>query len=121
MWLFFVGDLYGFGRNDSHQLGLATTPAEEGDDAESGNHIPVPTKIPEIPPIKQVSCGSHFTLAVTEELDLWGWGYGERGQLGSEDSQDVEEPEQIEIRGRKCLKVAAGGQHTILLIRKKDE
>jgi regulator of chromosome condensation len=70
--------------------------------------------------MKQISCGPAFTTAVSNDLDLWAWGYGERGQLGSEGGVDVEEPEQVEMRGRKCLKVAAGGQHTVMLLRRKD-
>ncbi|KAI9020374.1 regulator of chromosome condensation 1/beta-lactamase-inhibitor protein II [Hyaloraphidium curvatum] len=113
------GDLYGFGRNDSNQLGIPKDAPADGA-ASASAHVPVPTKLPDLPPVRQVSCGGAFTLAVTEELDLWGWGYGERGQLGSEGAEDVETPEQIEIRQRKCVKVSAGGQHTVMLILPKE-
>jgi regulator of chromosome condensation len=112
-----TGELYAFGRNDYNQLGI---PADECMKEGSTSYVQTPVRVPEIPPMMQVSCGSTFTTSITNDLDLWAWGYGERGQLGSEGGTDVEEPEQVEMRGRKCLKVSAGGQHTMMLLRPKE-
>lgn len=72
-----------------------------------------------LPPVQQISCGSAFTLAVTKDNDLYAWGYGEMGQLANE-GEDAPTPFKIELKDRKVLGAAAGGQHTVLLLAPKD-
>ena len=38
--------------------------------------------------IKQVSCGFQHTMCITEDGELYGWGYGRSGALGLGDSSD---------------------------------
>ncbi len=80
---------------------------------------PTPTKLTSLPPIKSISCGAAFSLAVTHDGDLWAWGYGEMGQLANE-SSDAPIPFQIDLKGRKVIMASGGGQHSVILVAPKD-
>ncbi len=114
------GKVYSVGRADYGRLGLgeeATTqdlPAEVG---ALGDHN-----------VQQVSCGEVVSFAVTEEGQLYSWGMGSCLQLGNgndEDDNDAWSP--ILVKGKnlvptehEVLNVDAGGQHTLILARKKS-
>jgi regulator of chromosome condensation len=70
--------------------------------------------------VKWISCGASFSLAVTQKEgnNLWMWGYGEMGQL-SNGSEDADVPENTELKGREVIAAAAGGQHTVMLLKPK--
>lgn len=57
-------------------------------------------------------------MAITEDSNLYAWGYGEMGQLAN-GSEDAPEPFQLELKDRKVLDVACGGQHTVILLAPK--
>ncbi len=97
------------GRGDSCQLGILGT-----------EKLHVPKRLAEPVQVKQISCGSAFSLAVTtfEKDNLWMWGYGEMGQLAN-GAEDVETPENTDLKGRTVYSAAAGGQHTVLLLNPK--
>ncbi|KAJ3261372.1 Regulator of chromosome condensation [Boothiomyces macroporosus] len=105
------GQVYVCGRNDSGQLGL---PASEYPE-----HCSKATKL-DLPKIRSIACGAAFSLAVTEESDLYAWGYGEMGQLAN-GSEDAPTPFQIDLKGRKVISAAGGGQHTVILVEPKAE
>ncbi|KAL2914686.1 hypothetical protein HK105_205825 [Polyrhizophydium stewartii] len=105
--------VYAFGRGDSGQLGLL----------DAGTAVSTPTRLESIENVVSISAGGSFCLAIVSENDtnsLYGWGYGEMGQLAN-DSQDAPEPEKFEIKGRHVIAASAGGQHTIMLLRPKSE
>jgi len=64
------GSLWGWGSNDSGQLGL-------GDK----NNSPTPARIG-TSPWKAVSAGSNHTVAIQADGTLWAWGANSAGQLG---------------------------------------
>ena len=70
-------------------------------------------------PIQMISCGASFTLAVSNAGNVYAWGYGEMGQL-SNGSEDAPVPFQMELKSRKVISVAAGGQHSVLLLEPKE-
>ncbi|KAJ3278560.1 Regulator of chromosome condensation [Borealophlyctis nickersoniae] len=106
------GNVFVWGRADSGQLGL------------EGQTEPVcePRRLEVLSNVRQVAGGGSFSLAVTNEEanNLYGWGYGEMGQLanGGEDSAT---PFKVELKGRQVIMAAAGGQHTVLLVKPKDQ
>ena len=65
------GTLHSFGYNGNGQLGLG-----------HNNNVSLPSHIPTLPKIKQVSCGAHFTVCVDYEGFIWSFGYNNYGQLG---------------------------------------
>ena len=81
---------------------------------------PTPTKLSNLPPIKSISSGAAFTLAVSRDGgDLWAWGYGEMGQLANE-SSDAPLPFQIDLKGRRVIMASGGGQHSVILVAPKE-
>ncbi|KAI9502932.1 regulator of chromosome condensation 1/beta-lactamase-inhibitor protein II, partial [Coemansia spiralis] len=117
------GKLYAFGRSDSHQTGLpfSTLPndAAAAADGEPTHKkaISVPTLIPSISGVADVVCGSNHNIALTADGKAYAWGYGEMLQLGNGEEEDVEQPMLLQgqkIEGKRILKVAAGGQHSVI-------
>lgn len=83
------GDLYAWGMGFEGQLGL------------SGKY-----KVASSPrylthfykrPVKFIACGHNFSLCITNDSKLWGWGENKLGQLGLGKIQIVEKPTHIEI------------------------
>ncbi|KAF9112001.1 hypothetical protein BGX27_004150 [Mortierella sp. AM989] len=113
------GKLYGFGRSDSHQLGLGYT--EEPGLEDSSSHkkaVRHPTLITGLPSIKAVSVGGNHTLALTQTGEVYAWGFGEMLAVGNGVEEDVETPLKLtgqQIEKCRVLKVAAGGQHSVIL------
>ncbi|CAL9191540.1 unnamed protein product [Musa hybrid cultivar] len=94
-----------WGRNQNGQLGLGTT-----DDSL------VPQKIQAFQGIcvKMIAAGAEHTAAVTEDGDLYGWGWGRYGNLGLGDRNDRLTPEKVtSIKGENMVLVACGWRHTI--------
>jgi regulator of chromosome condensation len=61
-----------------------------------------------------ISAGGAFCLCSNSSF-LYGWGYGEMGQLANE-SQDSPTPHLFSLKERGILDMAAGGQHSVLLL-----
>ena len=66
------GTVYSFGRNEDGELGLG-----------HNNSVSLPTPIPNLPNISEISCGSSFTVCVDCEGFIWSFGYNNWGQLGT--------------------------------------
>ncbi len=67
--------LWAWGNNDFGQLGIGSEYPESSD-------VPIQVSIQGIT-WKAIAAGGTHSLAITEEGDLWAWGYNERGQLGA--------------------------------------
>ena len=78
------GTLHSFGKNKG-QLGL-------------GHNYPVsvPTPIPNLPKITQISCGFDFTVCVDCEGFMWSFGDNSAGQLGTGNKTNFNVPQKIE-------------------------
>ncbi|EEF39472.1 ultraviolet-B receptor UVR8 [Ricinus communis] len=99
------GQVQSWGRNQNGQLGLGTT-----------EDSLVPQKIQAFQgvPIKMVAAGAEHTAAVTEDGELYGWGWGRYGNLGLGDRKDRLVPEKVSLpHGEKMVMVACGWRHTI--------
>ncbi|GFH61928.1 hypothetical protein CTEN210_18404 [Chaetoceros tenuissimus] len=84
--------LFAFGRSDYGQLGHTDNCPKEGSFEVEPVEI-VLEKNKGNPIIKEISCGSDHSFAVTADGDVWSWGSGEFGQLGIgklEKGEDVE-------------------------------
>ncbi|EGR32173.1 regulator of chromosome condensation, putative [Ichthyophthirius multifiliis] len=64
--------------------------------------------------IINISCGDNFIAALSNEGKLFTWGYGNDGQLGHSNRNDLYAPKQIEFK-EKIIKVDCGGTHTAFL------
>ncbi|XP_020588013.1 ultraviolet-B receptor UVR8 [Phalaenopsis equestris] len=97
------GIVQSWGRNQNGQLGLG-----------SNEDSLVPQKVQTFQgiPVKMVATGAEHSAAVTEDGDLFGWGWGRYGNLGFGDRNDRLVPEKVSIHDRMVL-VACGWRHTI--------
>ncbi|CAN1787591.1 Ultraviolet-B receptor UVR8 [Linum perenne] len=101
------GEVQSWGRNQNGQLGLGTI-----------EDSLVPQKIQAFQgiPIKMVAAGAEHTAAVTEDGELYGWGWGRYGNLGLGDRNDRLVPQKVSLAnldGEKMVIVACGWRHTI--------
>ncbi|KAJ2931716.1 hypothetical protein H1R20_g5505, partial [Candolleomyces eurysporus] len=118
-----AGKVYGVGRCNAGQLGLA-----EEDPAFKDRFDPDFVTVPALvtfpdadDPIVQISCGTHNSAAVTEGGALYSWGQGLQGELGVPE-EEVRTPRIIvkkEGGSWHTVSVSCGGQHTLALLRKK--
>ncbi|KAG9131684.1 hypothetical protein Leryth_009413 [Lithospermum erythrorhizon] len=97
------GHLRSWGRNQNGQLGLGTT---------EDCLIPQSIEAFQGIPVKMVAAGAEHTAAVTEDGDLFGWGWGRYGNLGLGDRNDRLIPERVSV-DTKMVMVACGWRHTI--------
>lgn len=69
--MFYAGEVYTWGRDEGDgRLGLGPS---RGPDQAGGRSIP--SKVKALPlPVAAVACGGFFTMALTEEGQLWNWG-----------------------------------------------
>ncbi|KAF3543687.1 hypothetical protein DY000_02005917 [Brassica cretica] len=99
------GEVQSWGRNQNGQLGLGDT---------EDSLVPQKIRAFEGMRIKMVAAGAEHTAAVTEDGDLYGWGWGRYGNLGLGDRNDRLVPERVtSASGEKMSMVACGWRHTI--------
>ena len=102
------GVVHSFGGNDFGELGL-------GHD----NDVSVPSRIPNLPQIKQVSCGCNFTVCVDLEGLVWSFGENKYGQLGTGNTTNFNVPQKI-LSIPPVLSVACGSHHTLIITNKAN-
>lgn len=86
--------------------------------------------------LKTIACGDCHTMALTEENELFAWGEGMCGQLGTGGKDDLHTPKKINIKFNNDLlmddffsrdsgkekprveKIALGGKHSLILTNK---
>jgi len=85
----FNGNVFTFGRNDYGALGVYS-------DSNTLQYSHKPLKL-QLPSIHQVSCGEYFSVCLSEDGDLYSFGYNDFGQLGHGDTKNYYFPKKIEI------------------------
>ncbi|KAF4575118.1 hypothetical protein EYR36_006474 [Pleurotus pulmonarius] len=117
------GKVYACGRSNCSQLGLDDDD-EALEDRPYPDFVPTPVQVTfpdDDDPIRNVSAGSHNSMAVSEGGALYVWGQGTQGELGVAD-EEVKTPRVIVRReggSWAAVQVACGGQHTLGLFRSK--
>ena len=102
------GKVYSWGRGDDGRLG-------HGDS--SWQLKPLLVKAVSSRVIKQVTCGSYHTAAVTQEGGLFTWGGGMYGKLGHGNEIGFLAPKLVEaLADEVVLQVACGSRHTVVLV-----
>mmetsp|Transcript_29534 Transcript_29534/g.48956 ORF Transcript_29534/g.48956 Transcript_29534/m.48956 type:complete len:411 (+) Transcript_29534:46-1278(+) len=110
------GDVYTWGLESSGQLGLGSSKTKAA----------TPQKVEALSGmgVKQLSCGSYHTLALTDAGEVYSFGFGGSffngaGGLGHGDRRQLDTPRRIETfgpeRGIIATSVGAGGYHSIVL------
>ncbi|KAM3387115.1 hypothetical protein ACQJBY_010156 [Aegilops geniculata] len=100
-----AGEVLSWGRNQNGQLGLGTT---------EDSLLPQTIQAFEGISVKMIAAGAEHTAAVTEDGEIYGWGWGRYGNLGLGDRNDRFVPEKVSsAEGEKMVLVACGWRHTI--------
>ncbi|XP_033328633.2 regulator of chromosome condensation 1 [Megalopta genalis] len=102
------GQVFVMGRKEYGRLGL-------GADCSDAMEL---TLVPSLKSCVDVAAGSAQSFAVTDSGELYAWGMGSSGQLGTGEEEDVEVPVLVkgkQLEGKTVIRVAGGGQHTLVL------
>ncbi|KAJ7950266.1 Ultraviolet-B receptor UVR8 [Quillaja saponaria] len=102
------GQVYVFGGNQFGQLGT-------GADQLETSPRRLDTSCLEIKHASIVSCGARHSAVLTEDGQLFTWGWNKYGQLGLGDSVDRNIPCQVSIGDCLPIDVACGWWHTLVL------
>ena len=81
------GYLYAWGRGFEGQLGLS----KEIEIASTPQFV----KFFHGKNVTSIACGSFYSLAVTDDGAMWGWGEARMGQLGCDKHREIRTPRQI--------------------------
>ncbi|KAF5204769.1 Ultraviolet-b receptor uvr8 [Thalictrum thalictroides] len=102
------GDVYAFGGNQFGQLGTG---------AEQAETLPRVLEAPSMEDknAKVVSCGARHTAVITDDGNVFCWGWNKYGQLGLGDVIDRNVPCQVAMDGCLPKNVACGWWHTLVL------
>ncbi|KAG7474724.1 hypothetical protein JOB18_015331 [Solea senegalensis] len=108
------GQVYSLGRADYGRLGLGQGAEEQSE----------PTPVKGMEPARSVACGTAVSFAVTKEGSVYAWGMGTNLQLGTGEEDDAWSPVKMtgkQLENRAVLMASSGGQHTVLLVKDKQE
>ena len=65
------------------------------------------------------ACGQYFTVAVTEDGEVYAWGDGRQGQLGLGVVEHQQQPARaggLELFGNQRIRLAAAGYHHLAVV-----
>ena len=97
------GTSHSFGRNKNGELGLG-----------HNTDVSLPTPIPNLPKINQISCGDYFTVCVDHEGFIWSFGRNNCGQLGTGNKTDFNVPQKL-VNIPPVVSVECGECHTLII------
>lgn len=63
----------------------------------------------------KISCGHHHTMAITENGELYIWGMGSQGCLGTGRIDDIQTPFQLFLDAPNVVDIACGAFHSLAL------
>ncbi|XP_057223353.1 RCC1 and BTB domain-containing protein 1 isoform X2 [Malurus melanocephalus] len=102
------GEVYAWGHNGYSQLGNGTT-------NQGITPVQVCTNLL-IKKVVEVACGSHHSMALSLDGDVYGWGYNGNGQLGLGNNGNQLTPCRVAALHSVCvLQIACGYAHTLAL------
>lgn len=122
------GKVYSCGLGNKGRLGYTknkySTTDNEADNDAWFTPKPIRVRFPAAPKSKvaRIACGADHTLAITDKGELYAWGVGQYGNLGTGETNDEYEPVRIEIPNSSdkdsfVVHCAAGGKHSLACTR----
>jgi len=104
-----TGEVYAWGHNGYCELGFNTTTMS-----------PVPVLVEgslSKKTVVEVACGSHHSIALTNEGEVYGWGQNKNGQVGSGINSNQGSPRRVNssIGGKFIIGIACGQTSTIAI------
>jgi alpha-tubulin suppressor-like RCC1 family protein len=101
------GNLYAWGSNNCGQLGpLQST--KKIDWSPSPVHVPLGFKL------QQVDAGMHYTVALTDQGEVYAWGWNSFGQLGNSAAKLTSRPTRI-FGMTRVEQISAGAFHALAI------
>ncbi|XP_073689092.1 RCC1 and BTB domain-containing protein 2-like, partial [Garra rufa] len=96
------GEVYAWGHNGYSQLGNGTT-----------NHGLTPALVSTnliSKRVTEVACGSHHTIALTTDGEVYAWGYNNSGQVGSGSTANQPTPRRVSscLQNKVVVNIACG-------------
>ncbi|KAI1903822.1 hypothetical protein AGOR_G00031160 [Albula goreensis] len=96
------GEVFAWGHNGYSQLGNGTT-----------NHGLTPAQVSAnllSKKVTEVACGSHHTIALTTEGEVYAWGYNNSGQVGSGSKANQPTPRRVSscLQSKVVVNIACG-------------
>jgi len=110
------GNLYVWGSNDKEQLGVGRDAQVDFEWAPRKLTITLgnSTRL-----VKEVAVGYEHCIIVTNSADLWAWGKGQQGQLGTGRARTEAEPVLIQaLQNYYVLSCAAGDEHSGAIVKR---
>eukprot|EP00980_Cylindrotheca_fusiformis_P013094 scaffold3281_cov129-Cylindrotheca_fusiformis.AAC.13 len=117
-------DVYGWGRADYGQVGHSVS-VQTGDIETSPQQIAFPSTLGTTL-VRDIAAGPLVSMAISEDNDVYTWGFDESGATGHNIGKDILRPKKLDVlkkgygkRGStNChvLSAAGGGQHSLMII-----
>ncbi|XP_072974795.1 uncharacterized protein [Typha angustifolia] len=102
------GDVYSFGGNQFGQLGTGSDQAETLPKLLDASCLDNKNA-------KAVSCGARHSAMITDNGEVFCWGWNKYGQLGLGDAIDRNLPSQVPVEAYHPMNVSCGWWHTLVL------
>ncbi|KXJ15070.1 RCC1 and BTB domain-containing protein 1 [Exaiptasia diaphana] len=104
------GEVYSWGHNAYCQVG-------NGNTNQNPVHTPAFLSSLQSKKITQIACGSHHSLALTGEGEVYAWGYNNCGQIGSGSMTNQSNPRKVTstLSSKKIVSVACGQTSSMAL------
>ena len=104
------GFVYSFGKKNYNRIYIG-----RGNE----NYALLPTRVPDLPKIKQVACGKGFTVCVDVRGFLWSFGQNTSGQRGTGSIFYSDTPKKI-LSIPPVVSVSCGSHHSLIITNDSD-
>lgn len=112
------GHVYAMGSNKYGQLGLG---GSTSDDQAEYKSLPCLIESLQTVHIKDIAAGNEHSLALSESgKQVFSWGMGKYGALGTSKSQNVNSPSLVDLKPDEIVFIAAGSRHSAFISHKQD-
>ena len=118
-----TGQAWLWGHAEYSQMGGSSAQSDwGGGDRGSGSAFPLPkpfaffSQAEPRTALKQIACGDLFTLALTANDEVFGWGWNQSGALGMGNRRFLQQPSQVmKLQGEAISSISAGGVHALAI------
>uniref|UniRef100_A0A7S4PZY7 RCC1-like domain-containing protein n=1 Tax=Alexandrium monilatum TaxID=311494 RepID=A0A7S4PZY7_9DINO len=99
-----------WGSSEHGQLGIGSLPAED--------RAVQPRIVEQLRSVhvRQVACAGHYSCGVSENGEVYTWGYGKDGQLGQGETKDVHTPKAVRTLQSKLIRHVSCAEHHVAAV-----
>jgi len=111
------GDVFTWGNGQAGQLGIGPMPTINfrTRPPDSTYYLPFPSRVPGLAGVTAIAAGPKYSLALTKDGTIYGWGENRYGQLG--DGTTMNQLTPVLVRGvARAIAIAAGGDFSAALL-----